>query len=153
MRVALTTCFLCVPCGHNNLRALKRVLHLCGKIYSITPKNFVISTTADLWLTKICKKRITAILFSLIYAFTTSVWSITSRGIWQHGPSLLFITISLSILFSKKENLIPYSGFFLGMAVFNRPTNMLIALPLTIYVFLYHKIYIKKYVIKHEYPF
>jgi len=98
-----------------------------------------------LCLVKVCRKQLTAVVFALTYAFTTSVWSITSRGIWQHGPSLLFLTISLSILFSKNKNMIPYSGFFLGMAVFNRPSNIIIVLPLTLYVFFEFREHFKKF--------
>jgi len=58
---------------------------------------------------------------------------------FQHGPSLLFITISLFLIFSRNKKAIPYVGFFLGMAVFNRPTNVLIALPLTIYIYFNHR--------------
>lgn len=88
-----------------------------------------------LCLTKICKKQITAVFFALVYAFATCVWSVACRGIWQHGPSLLFITITLFLLLNENNALIPYAGFFLGMAVFNRPTNIIIALPLTVYIF------------------
>jgi hypothetical protein len=86
-----------------------------------------------------CKRELTAIFFTLIYSFATCVWSVTCRGLWQHGPSLLFLTISLFLIFSKNKNFIPYAGFFLGMAVWNRPTNVIIALPLAVYTFLKYK--------------
>lgn len=100
-----------------------------------------------LCLLKVCRRQGTAIFFALTYAFATCVWSVTSRGIWQHGPSLLFITISLFLLLNKNINLIPYSGFFLGMAVFNRPINFLIALPLTFYVLFHHRKIFKRYIL------
>jgi len=105
-----------------------------------------------LCLTKVCKKQKTALLFSFVYAFATAVWSITSRGIWQHGPSLFFITLSLFILYKKNEKFIPYSGFLLGFAVFNRPTNILIALPLTVYVFFQHRKSFIKYILLASIP-
>lgn len=92
-----------------------------------------------LCLINICQRRRTAIIFALVYAFATSVWSVTSRGIWQHGPSLVFITISLWLLTDENNELIPYSGFFLGMAVFNRPANIMLVLPLAMYVFFHHR--------------
>lgn len=98
-----------------------------------------------LLLEEICKKRKTAIYFSLIYAFCTLVWSVTSGGLWQHGPSLLLINISLFILYKKNVKLLPWAGFFLGFAVFNRPTNLFIVLPLTIYFLLNYKRYFWKY--------
>ena len=98
-----------------------------------------------LLLEEMCKKRKTAMYFSLIYAFCTLVWSVTSRGLWQHGPSLLLINISLFIFYKKNLKLLPWAGFFLGFAVFNRPTNLLIAMPLTVYFFLNHKKHFLKY--------
>lgn len=100
-----------------------------------------------LCLRKVCRRQGAAIFFALIYALATCVWSVASRGIYQHGPSLLFITISLYILFNKSSNLIPYAGLFLGMAVFNRPTNILIALPLTFYIFFRHRNEFMKYIL------
>ena len=94
---------------------------------------------------KICKKQSTAILFALVYAFATCVWSVACRGIWQHGPSLLFITIALFLLFDSNIATIPYAGFFLGMAVFNRPVNIVIVLPLSIYIFHSYKVKFKEY--------
>jgi len=88
-----------------------------------------------LCLTKVCRRQSTAVFFSLVYAFATCVWSVACRGIWQHGPSLLFITSALFLLFCKKGNLLLYAGFFFGMAVFNRPTNAMLVLPMTLYVF------------------
>ena len=81
----------------------------------------------------------TAILFSLVYAFGTCVWSVASRSIWQHGPSLLFISIALWLLYSPSGRGVPWAGFFLGLAVFNRPINLLIALPLAIFVLIHRR--------------
>lgn len=100
-----------------------------------------------LCLLKVCRRQGTAIFFTLTYAFATCVWSVTSRGIWQQGPSLLFITISLFLLLNKNINFIPYSGFFLGMAVFNRPINFLIALPLTFYIVFHHRNIFRRYIL------
>jgi len=98
-----------------------------------------------LCLTKVCRRQHTALFFALIYAFATCVWSVACRAIWQHGPSLLFLTVSLFMLFSGINKLIPYTGFFLGMAVFNRPANIVIALLLTLYIFSHHKDEFVKY--------
>ena len=87
----------------------------------------------------LCVNKNTAISFSLIYALGTGVWSVASRAIWQHGPSVMFLSIALFFILNKKGESISYSGFFLGMAVFNRPTNALIAVTLTVYVFFHHR--------------
>ena len=39
-----------------------------------------------------------AILCGLVFAFGTSVWSIASRSMWQHGPSLLLLALGLLCL-------------------------------------------------------
>ncbi|MDH5233485.1 MAG: glycosyltransferase family 39 protein [Gemmatimonadota bacterium] len=92
-----------------------------------------------LLLTELCRERTTAILGALVYAFGTLVWSVTSRGLWQHGPSLLFITAALYLLVRKKESGIPWAGLLLGFAVFNRPPNVLIAIPLALFVLVHHR--------------
>ncbi len=36
-----------------------------------------------------------AVILSLIFAFTTPAWSVLSRGLWQHGPSVLMHVLAL----------------------------------------------------------
>ena len=81
----------------------------------------------------------TALLFSLAYAFATCAWSVASRAIWQHGPSLLFIAIALWLLHSPSRRGVPWAGLFLGLAVCNRPINLLIALPLALFVLVHRR--------------
>lgn len=84
-------------------------------------------------LRRLLQSEVASIAFALIYAFCTAVWSVTSRGIWQHGPSLLFITASLWLVLSGGRRRIAASGFLLGMAIWNRPTNLVLVAPLAIY--------------------
>jgi len=93
-----------------------------------------------------------AVFFSLIYAFATGLWSTASRGIWQHGPSMLLLSIALYLLLSKDTRLVSCSGFFLGFAVFNRPTNLLITLPLAFYVYLHHRRAFKGFLLNASIP-
>jgi hypothetical protein len=76
----------------------------------------------------------TALFFSLAYAFGTCAWSVASRSILQHAPSLLLISMALWLLHSPTGRGVPWAGFFLGLAVFNRPVNFFIALPLALFV-------------------
>lgn len=87
-----------------------------------------------LCLTKICSRRRTAFFFALVYAFATCVWSVASRAMWQHGPSLLLLSIGLWLLLANR-GAFALAGLFLGFAVVNRPANFALALPLAIYVF------------------
>lgn len=93
-----------------------------------------------LLLAEVARERSTALLGTLVYAFGTVVWSVASRGLWQHGPSLLLLGAALYLMVRRDHaRLIPWAGLLLGLAVFNRPSNMLIAVPLAIYVFVHHR--------------
>ena len=73
---------------------------------------------------------------AVIYAFGTSSFSTSSQALWQHGPVQLFL--ALTIFCIVKGLAIPrfsaYSGFTLGCMVISRPMNIIIALPLVVYI-------------------
>jgi len=75
-----------------------------------------------------------SIFMVLIYMFATEVFSVTGRALWQHGPSLFFLTGALAAMFADRKWLYAIAGFMLGMAVWNRPTNIAFAIPLATYV-------------------
>lgn len=93
-------------------------------------------STAFLYLalTKVCRRPGTAVFFALVFAFATEIFSVVCRGLWQHGPSLLFISASFALLLSTRHRLIALAGLTLGLAVAARPANLLLALPLTVWV-------------------
>lgn len=66
-------------------------------------------------------------VLALIYAFATPAWSIFSRGLWQHGPGALFITIALylAVYSRKNERLLAWSAVPLAAAYICRPTNII----------------------------
>ena len=69
---------------------------------------------------RLARRRSTAVLLAAAYAFGTCVWSVASRGMFQHGPSLLLQSIALWLLArgdgaSAPERTVP------GLAVVNRP--------------------------------
>ncbi len=88
-----------------------------------------------LTLKQILRKPSTALFFTLIFAFATNIWALVSQGLWQHGPSILFISITLFLLFNNNKKYLPLTGIFLGLLVFNRPVNFLIAFLLLMYIF------------------
>lgn len=88
-----------------------------------------------LTLKQILNKPKNALFFTIIFALATNVWALASQGIWQHGPALLFVNLSLFFLFNKSEKNRPWAGLFLGLTIINRPVNSLIALPLLVYIF------------------
>jgi hypothetical protein len=77
-----------------------------------------------------------SLLITIVFAFGTGTFSIAAQALWQHGPSELFLTLSLYCLVRglKEGKYSAYSGLFLAAAVLCRYTDALIALPLAIYM-------------------
>jgi hypothetical protein len=65
--------------------------------------------------------------------------SVAARGMWQHGPSLFFLTIGLWLLTTGTRGAVALSGLAFGFAVFNRPVNLLIVAPFALYVLWQHR--------------
>ncbi|MEK6372488.1 MAG: hypothetical protein AABO58_07300 [Acidobacteriota bacterium] len=85
-------------------------------------------------VSRMVQRRSTAIGATLVYAFGTTAFSVAARGMWQHGPSLLFLTIALWLITRDDRLSIALSAIPLGFAVFNRPVNLLLVVPLVTYV-------------------
>ena len=66
-----------------------------------------------------------SLLLTFIFAFSTSMWSTASRALWQHGPSVLFLSCALYLLLlaGNKPIYFPLIGLLLGYAYLIRPTN------------------------------
>lgn len=92
-----------------------------------------------LCLLSLFQKKHTAIFFSLAYAFSTNVWSIVSRGLWQHGPSILFLNGIVLILLKQNIQLFWLAGLLTGILVWNRPTNIVFAVAISIFVLWKHR--------------
>ncbi|HJQ19363.1 MAG TPA: hypothetical protein VJ867_03370 [Gemmatimonadaceae bacterium] len=89
-------------------------------------------------LSNLVVRRSTAIASALVYAFGTTAMSVAARGMWQHGPSLFFLTSGLWLLTVGTRITVALSGLAFGFAVFNRPVNLLIVAPLALYVLWKH---------------
>jgi len=92
-----------------------------------------------LTLQAICKRTATAVLFGAFYAFATCTWSVAATGLWQQGPSLLFLTAGFAGLCSADRRWIFASGLMLAMAVWTRPLNATFALASAAYVLIYRR--------------
>jgi len=90
-------------------------------------------------LTRICGRRRDAAILTVAYAFATCAWSVAAQTLWQHGPSLLFLSVAFALLLRPESRWMPYCGFFLGLAVFNRPANLAFAAPVTVYMLLHQR--------------
>lgn len=89
------------------------------------------------------------LLFTLFYAFGTSTYSVSSRGLWQHTTSQFWISMAVLFLLVgfKNKKVVPWVGLVLGLAVITRPTNIILALVLTPYIYLNYKKYFLKFVL------
>ncbi len=90
-----------------------------------------------------------AVVLALIFALSTSMWSTASRALWQHGPSVLFLSCALylMVLAQKKEGAIQYAGFFIAISYVIRPNNSLAVIFTSLYVLINHKKYFIRYLI------
>ncbi len=72
--------------------------------------------------------KIQALLVTFIFSFCTSAWSIGTRALWQHGPSMLFLalTLYLFVLARKKPYLAQFAGITLAFSYLVRPTNIIV---------------------------
>ncbi|RJP76959.1 MAG: hypothetical protein C4524_09430 [Candidatus Zixiibacteriota bacterium] len=82
-----------------------------------------------------------SLLLTGAFAFATSAWSVASRAMWQHGPSMFLLSLALLFLIraQKDERWVKYTGFILAYAYFIRPTNVIPAMFFTLYILLYHR--------------
>jgi hypothetical protein len=90
-----------------------------------------------------------SLLVTFIFAFCTSAWSTASRGLWQHGPSMLMLTIALYIILRAKERpwLIQFASLPLALSYVIRPTNSIPIFLLTILVLIQYRQYFLRYLL------
>src|SRR5262249_38064441 len=81
-------------------------------------------------------------------AFGTAAWSTASRALWQHGPSMLMLTLALYLIVRARERpwIAQLAGLPLAFAYVIRPTNSLSILLLSAFVFLTYRRYFLRYV-------
>lgn len=81
-----------------------------------------------------------ALGLTLAYAFGSSAWSISAQALWQHGPSVLLLL--LTILATHRQGHEPTRrgalgwGLLAGLAVAVRLTNALFVAPLAVWLLL-----------------
>jgi hypothetical protein len=85
-------------------------------------------------LLRVCARERDALLFTFAYFFGTCAWTVAGKGLFQHGPSVLLLALALLLLLRDRPFSTAGAGAALGFAVINRPTNLLIAIPLAIFV-------------------
>lgn len=88
-------------------------------------------------------------LFVLFFAFCTNVYSISSRGLWQHTSSLFFNSLIVLLLFytHEKPKLSMWLGALCGLSFLSRPTNLLFILPVAVYILMTDRKILKSFVL------
>lgn len=79
-----------------------------------------------------------AFIGTMVFAFATNTWTISSQALWQHGlvELLLAVSIYIVLLNEKRQsdiNII-YLGILSGLFVFNRPVESVLLVPILYYI-------------------
>ena len=75
-----------------------------GKIERVTASIVVALTAVLLYLLARRSLGVTgSLVVALIFAFCTAAWSTATRALWQHGPSMLMLTLGLWILVLARD--------------------------------------------------
>jgi hypothetical protein len=77
-----------------------------------------------------------ALLLTLAFALGTSALSTATRALWQHGPSMLFLCLTLFCLLKARESprWLLGAGLAVALAYLMRPTNIVSVLLVGAYV-------------------
>ncbi len=88
-----------------------------------------------------------SLLAAFIFAFCTSAWSTASRALWQHGPSMLMLSISLFLILLSRQKpaLIQYASIPLAYSFVIRPTNAISVVLLTAFVIIVQRKFLFRY--------
>ncbi|MBI5565448.1 MAG: hypothetical protein HY870_11150 [Chloroflexi bacterium] len=90
-----------------------------------------------------------ALWLALSLAFGTSAWSVVSRTLWQHGPSMLMLTLALYLVLRARTRpaLIQLVSLPLAFAYVVRPTNSIAVAVFSLYVLIVYRRYFVRYVL------
>jgi hypothetical protein len=88
-----------------------------------------------------------ALLIVFVFAFCSSAWSTASRGLWQHGPSILMLTAFLYfvVLAKTRPAIIQYASLPLVFSFIVRPTNAISLAAMSIFVLWQHRRYFGRF--------
>jgi hypothetical protein len=83
----------------------------------------------------------TALASTFIFALCTSMWSMATRALWQHGPLILMLLLAMLLLqqASKRPALIQYVGLPLAAGFIIRPTALIPIAAITIYILVFYR--------------
>ena len=86
------------------------------------------------------RRRRLALLAALVFAFCTSMLSTATRSYWQHGPDMLFLSLTLLLALRARTNpkSVRWMGVTLAAAYAMRPTASVAVALFTLWVVLRH---------------
>jgi hypothetical protein len=95
-------------------------------------------------IAKFYLNKTTSLLIVFIFAFCTSAWSTASGALWQHGPSMLMLSIALYLILAARNRpwLIQFASLPLAFSIIVRPTNFISLVILTFFIFIKFRKYI-----------
>jgi hypothetical protein len=90
---------------------------------------------------------LSSLALTFIFAFCTSAWSVASRALWQHGPTMLMLSAALYLLLLARRRpwLVQFASLPLELAYVIRPTNSISVAILTLYVLIAYRRYFLRY--------
>jgi len=90
-----------------------------------------------------------SLLLTFIFTFCTSAWSTASLNMFQHGPSILFLTINLYLIVLARKNpaIIQYASLPLAFSYMMRPSNSLSIILLSVFVLIWYRRYFIRYLL------
>ena len=100
------------------------------------------------WLVFLNFRSVPIGLFSAaVLAFSTSVWSTSTRALWQHGPLILMLSIAMLLLTlaRRKPAIAQFVSLPLIAGYMIRPTGIVPLGILSLYVLVYHRSSLPKY--------
>jgi hypothetical protein len=94
------------------------------------------------------QRRFIALAATFIFALCTSMWSTATRGLWQHGPLVLMLVVTMLLLqrAAKRPALVQYASLPLAMAYIIRPTASVPIVVISSYVLIYYRAWFIRYV-------
>ena len=89
----------------------------------------------------LARRRRWAVGVALVFAFCTPAWPIASRSLWEHGPSMLFLSLALLFALRARDGLSGWTGLglALGSSYAMRPTDAVPIAVLGLWVLGWHR--------------
>ena len=90
-----------------------------------------------------------AVWLAILFAAATPAYSVAGRGLWQHTPSMLLLSIVIYLLIKAEDRpiLAAWAGLPVALSYTVRPTGSLFVLTFTTYVALRFRSYFIRYLV------